>query len=264
MKNFLDRFVCLRDEVVEGGEGGGAAAPDAAALATELAALKTSSAATAKELATAKTSLSEKDTALQFWHEKATKGAPAAAAAVVEDDVDLLDVIGTKGTKGLKEILNKAGYVSKADVENLIAAKVDQVSREGTAVERFPELKDKDSDFFKQTRKNVAALKEQGITGVNATEIAAERTYLQMLEDGTMDTKAQRKVKADKAADDEDEADRVRAGAAASGASGRRTPAAKAGGKQELDATQKSIIKAMGITEEAYIKRADMGVQFGR
>src|SRR6202042_646503 len=112
-----------------------------------------------------------------------------------ESDVDLLDVIGTKGAKGLDEVLKSRGYVSKADVENLIAAKVDQVTREGTAVERFPELKDRESEFFKLTTKNVAALKGQGITGVNATEIAAERAYLQLVDEGKMDSKAQRAAK---------------------------------------------------------------------
>lgn len=269
MKLFHDRFAFLRDEAGEGEGGGagaaaGAGADAAAELQKEVTALKAANAKATKDLETANATLGEKDTAIQYWHGKATKGPAAGGQASVEqpgDDVDLLDVIGTKGTKGLDAVLKARGYVSKDDVQALIAETVQTVSREGKAVERFPELKDTSSEFYKLTIKNVAALKADGITGVKATEIAAERAYLHMVDEGKMDTHAQRKAKADKAGEDEEEAERIARANAAGGDTGRRA-ATKGKGKGELDAEQKRIIRAMGITEDAYKARADKGVIF--
>lgn len=275
MKTFQDRFVSLRDEA-GGGDGGGAGAGagggvDAAALAAELADLKKTVAAKDSELATAKQTITEKDQAAQFWHEKATKGATAAKAAEADpaDEVDLLDVIGTKGTKGLDAVLKARGYVSKDDVQALIADTVQTVSREGKAVERFPELKDKDSDFYKQTAKNVAALAKDGIKGVAATELAAERTYLQFLDEGKMKPAAVRRAEAEKHVDDdEDEQDRIARGAAAGGATGRRasTPASRRAAETAEDKNlRKRVCAAFEIDEDKYIKRAEeIGVNIGR
>jgi hypothetical protein len=269
MKNFTDRWVSLREEA-GGGDGGGAGAgagggADAAALAAELATLKTANAAQAKELDAAKTSIAEKDTAVQYWHSKAT-AKPAAAAAEPEPDVDLLDVIGNKGAKGLDEVLKTRGFVRQADVESLIAGTVDRVTREGKAVERFPELKDPSSDFFKAYKQNLGALAKDGIKGVAATELAAERTYLQFVDEGKMDTAAQRKAKADKAeGDDETEAERIARANAAGGATGRRASGKEARPTETAEdkAQIARICQGMGITVEQWKARAEKGVQFG-
>lgn len=232
----------------------------------ELADTKAAAAAKDKELATAKTSLGEKDQAIQFWHTKATAKPDAAKPAEAEGDVDLLDVIGTKGKAGLIEVLKKSGdVVSRADVQNLIAGEVDRISREGSAVERFPELKDRDSELFKLMTKNLATLKGQGITGVNATEIAAERAYLQLVDDGKMDTKAQRAAKA-KAAEDEEEseAERIARGAAAGGAGGRR---ASTGDRRPVETAEDKamvarVCEGLGITEKQFRERAEKGVNY--
>ena len=227
--------------------------------------MKAENAKIAKDLETAKSSLSEKDQAIQFWHGKATAKPEAAKPAEAEADIDLLDVIGTKGAKGLDEVLKQRGYVSKADVQNLIAGEVDRISREGSAVERFPELKDKESEFFKLTTKNVAALKAQGITGVNATEIAAERAYLQLVDDGKMDTKAQRAAKAKVAEDEEEsEAERIARGNAAGGSGGRR--AATSDRRPVETAEDKALIArvcaGMGIDEKKWREQADKGINY--
>jgi hypothetical protein len=274
MKNFLDPFVSLREEA-GGGEGGGtvaaagggAATPDPAA---ELTALKAEHAKTAKELADTKASLSEKDQAIQFWHGKATAKPEAAKPAEAEelDGAKLLDVIGVEGERGLDRIIGKKGFVSESDVRKMIASEVDRISREGTAVERFPELKDKDSDFYKQTAKNVAELKGKGITGVNATEIAAERTYLQFVDDGKMKPKAQRAAEAkaaEEADDEETEEERIARGAAAGGAGGRRAAGKERRPSETADdkALIAKICEGMGITEKRWRERAEKGVQVG-
>lgn len=234
----------------------------------ELADTKAASAKTAKELADAKTSIGEKDTAIQFWHGKATAKPEAAKPAEAADEVDLLDVIGTKGKAGLIDVLKKSGdVVSRSDVQNLIAGEVDRISREGTAVERFPELKDKESEFFKLTTKNVAALKTQGITGVNATEIAAERAYLHLVDEGKMKPKAQRAAEA-KAAEDageeETEAERIARGAAAGGSGGRRAAASER--RPTETAEDKALIarvcEGMGITEKQWRDQAEKGINY--
>ena len=271
MKNFLDRFVSIRDEA-GGGEGGGAGAAatggvDVAALQTQLEALKTQQAATARELETTKNTIAEKDQALEYWHKKAT-AKPDPAAAAEPDNVDLLEVITGKGTKGLSDVLNKAGFVSQKEVQALIAGTVDQITRDGKCMERFPDLKDASSDMYKIFTKQVAALAKEGIKGSAATEIAAEKAYLQLVDEGKMKPLAQRKKEAeagDEGGEDETEAERIARANAAGGPTGRRT-AAGTERKAVQTAEEKALIQSMcdqaGITVKQWNDRAEKGINY--
>lgn len=157
-------------------------------------------------------------------------------------------------------------------MQERIAQTVDQVTREGKAVERFPELKDQTSELFKLTKSNIAELGKMGIKGVTATELAAERAYIQLVDEGKLEPKAVRDAKARAAAeagdDDEDENDRIVRANAAGGTAGRRSqrnadPASRE--TPEDKALVSRVCAAFGIDEKDYRKRAyDTGVRVGR
>jgi hypothetical protein len=211
-----------------------------------------------RQIADLKAANGEKDRAIEFWQGKATaKPEPAAARteAAEEDTDDILDVITSKGAKGLEQLLEKKGFVRKADVDATVNAKASELVKERELMETYPDLANKSSDFFKSTALHYGNLVKQGVSPAAAMEMAAERTELNFLREGKMKTPQQKQ--------DEDKAERekerrARAGAQA-GDRGVRTPAASEE-DEELTAEQKHIARSMGITEEAYKERAKKGV----
>lgn len=201
-----------------------------------------------EEIARLKTSVGEKDEAVRYWHGQVKGAKPAAAAAATvdadEDDPDMLDLIGTKGgAKKLTEFLARKGFVSKKEVEEQVNARADTLVRESRTVERFPELRDTESDFFKATVTEYGSLLKQGIPQGVAMEQAARNVRLVELEAGGEGAP----VKKGKP-EDAIETERLRRVKVQSGDKGRR--AAAASEEDTVDADTAAIWKAMGVSEK--------------
>lgn len=198
--------------------------------------------------------------ASEFWQSRA-KEQPAAprekAAPVVEpeDDTDVLDLLTTKGTKGLDELLKKRGFMSRDEVDATVNARANQLTKESELMGQYPDLKNKNTDFFKSTAMHYGDLVKQGVSQTVAMELAAERTELEFMRSGKIKSAPQKELdsKAEK------EANRLARIAAQGGPAGTRQVA----DEEEdgpLNDEQKRIVRAMGITEEAYAARAKKGV----
>ena len=206
-----------------------------------------------------KEQVAEQTRTAQFWADKARAAsngnghAPAAPAA--EEEPDVLEAITTGGAKGFDELAAKRGFVRKTEVERMIDAKANQVTREQQLMTEYPDLKNKNSEFFKGTAVRYGQLVTEGMAQHLAMETAARETELNFLRSGKMKLPGAEPTKAEK------EAERLRRIDAQGGEGGRRRPAAAAEDDEELTAEQKHIADAMGISHEAYMKRAKAGVQ---
>ena len=230
-----------------------AAAPAAAAptaAAPDVSALQ-------KQIDDLKSELGETRRAAEFYEQRAREvpapAAPAPAAkADDEEDVDVLEAITVRGAKGLDELLAKRGYVRGADVDKKVDARAASLLKEQELLGKYPDLKDKKSEFFRETAQAYGELIKAGVSPNVAMELSAERTELAFMREGKIKTPSETKA--------EKERDR-KARAAAQGAEGTsRTPAHSEEDDTELTPEQKRIAKAMGITEEAYAARAKKGV----
>jgi hypothetical protein len=198
----------------------------------------------------------------EFWHEKATAkpaAAPRAAepAADPDDDVDLLEVLTTKGVSGLKQVLAKSGFVSREEAASMVNTKAAQIAKEAELLSAYPDLKKADSEFFKTTAQHYGQLKAAGVPEAMAMELAAEKTQLEFLRSGKAKTPAQ-KAEESKA---QREADRLARIAAQAGDRGAPPPSDDGEDDDTLTDYEKHICAQMGISEEAFIKRAKSGVQ---
>jgi hypothetical protein len=201
--------------------------------------------------------VSESDRNARFWFEKANKkDGPAPAAAPAEEEPDVLDLLTTKGAKGLDELLAKRGFVKKEEAVSLVNSKASQLTSEAQLLKQYPELEDKESEFFKVTAGHYGELKQAGVPEEMAMSLAVERADLQLLRAGKRKTPQQ--VADDRKA--EREQDRLARIAAQGGDRGGRVPA-DTEEDEELTTHQKHIVQQMGITEEAYKKRAKEGVK---
>jgi hypothetical protein len=196
------------------------------------------------ELAASKATTLEKEQAAQFWYGKANapKTETEKEKPATEEDVDLLELIG-KGGGGFKEWLKKQGLVTRGEVDAMVAQKAGQLVKENQMVDRYPELKDKTSDFFKATSVEYIALKKQSVSDALAMEIAAEKVELAQLRSG------KRKIQTD-AEKEEERLDRVKA---QGGERGRRTPTERAA-STTISKEEKEMMKRFGVTEEDYKK----------
>jgi hypothetical protein len=223
----------------------------ATAAATALADLQ-------RENAELKEQSAEHQRTAEFWAQKA-KATPAAAAATadVEDDPDVLEAITTGGAKGFDALAKKRGFVQKDEVEALINTKAAQLTKEQELIGRYPELRQKTSDFFKTTASFYGDLVKSGTPQALAMELAAEKTELEFMRSGKLKPAGAEPTKAEK------EATRLARVAAQSGEGGGRRSAAAEADDDELSPEQKRIADAMGVSHEAYLKRAKAGVKMG-
>ena len=234
-----------------------AAAPPAGPTAAEVEALKA-------ELATSKAAAAENERTAKFWHGKAT-AAPEkpAAAAPPEDETDVLDVITSKGEKGLDALLKKRGFVTKAELDSTVDAKANQIVSEGQLLKEYPELDNKDSDFFKATAQFYGELKRDGVPERVAMRIAAKEAKLAGIESGTIKTATQ-KTADEKAAAAEERRARAAAGAGDHGGRGSAEEADDTPTEDEQRAIQR-LADALEIpldkATERYKARAKKGVQ---
>ncbi len=233
-----------------------AAAPDVAALQKQIDDLKAENA--------------EKDRAAQFWHEKATARAEPAKATREdkEDDKDddVLEAITVGGAKGLDALLAKRGYVRGEEVDKRVNAKAAALQQEQQLIAEYPDLKKKDSEFFKATAIRYGELIKADVAPGVAMRMAAESTELAFLREGKLQTPAEQKA----------EKDRERK-ARATAAGGEHTTRTQQGDPEddELTPQQMRIVRSMLVGSpgkdgkpmdeaaavEVYKTRAKAGVQ---
>ena len=175
-----------------------------------------------------------------------------------EDEPDVLEAITANGVKGFDALAEKRGFIKRSEVQQMIASESTaartQFSKEQELTARYPELNNRNSDFFKSTAGYYGQLVKSGTPAVIAMELASEKTELEFMRAGKL---APPDAKGDR------ERDRVARINAQSGDGGPRRPAADEADDQTLTDEQKRIVRGMGITEEAYLKRAKAGVRIG-
>ncbi len=201
----------------------------------------------------------ESEEAARFWSERAKAAKPAEAQTHVpgeeeDTDDDVLGVLATGGAKAFDKAIAKRGFIKAADVEKMVGAKAAEMIREQAVMARYPDLKDKSSEFFKETAKQYNSLKSEGVSGSIAAELAAERAELVLIRTG----KIKVETAADKSKRESAEERRLRADAQAPERGRRHTQAEE--DDETLTADQKRICDAMGVKYEDYAKEAKAGV----
>lgn len=189
----------------------------------------------------------------QYWADKAKTAAPAKAVET-EDEPDVLEAITTGGAKGFDALAKKRGFIQRTEVEELINQRAASLTEEQQLLQDYPDLKKKDSEFFKATALNFGKLVLSKVPQAVAMGNAARQTELEFIKAGKIKLPGSELTAAEK------EAARVARIAAQSGEPGGRRPAAAEEGDEDLTAEQKHIADAMGISHEAYAKRAKSGV----
>ena len=241
----------LRDEAAGDPAGSGTATTpppvvDAAALQARIAQLE-------RDHQSARAAAEASEENARYWHDraKATTAAPAPAAATeTEDDsVDPIEVLSKEGRKGLKKLLAKEGLVSAEDVEKIVAQRVSQttttIQEEQRLYGEYPELKDRQSEFFKETKRVYQELLATDVPAVQAMGLAAKQVELEQIKAGTRLTAAQKEERQRRADAQSGDRSRTRGGATA----------ADDPGDEELDSLQMQICRDMEISPEQYKKR---------
>jgi hypothetical protein len=200
----------------------------------------------------------------QYWHDEAKRKPAAAAVATAtpaaDDDTDLLEVLTTKGTKGLLEVIKKHGFVSKDEAQSMVNTKADSIAREQELLGDYPDLKNRNSEFFKDTAKAYGTLVNSGVPANMAMELAAKQTHLEHIQTGKLKSKPMQT--ADDAAAKEQR--RVARIAAQSGDRGAAPTPEDAEENDELSPGEKRICAEMGVSEDAYKKRRSTTNIFSR
>jgi hypothetical protein len=195
----------------------------------------------------------------QYWAEKARGNGttPKQAEPPAEEEPDVLEAITTGGAKGFDALASKRGFIRKAEVEELINQKAAALTKEQELMALYPDLKRKDSEFFKATAMEYGELIKAGVSQTLAMETAAQRAELAFIRSGKI------KLPGSEPTKEEKEAARLARIAAQSGEGSMRRPPAEAAEDDELTPQQKHIADSMGISHEAYLKRAKAGVKMG-
>ena len=205
------------------------------------------------EIAELREQIQESNRTAEFWAAKARNTDAAPVAQVEDDEPDVLDAITSGGAKGFDALAKKRGFVQRDEVESLINQRASALTTEQMLMTEYPDLKDKKSDFFKETAVHYRTLVQKGVPQVEAMQLAADKAQLEGLRSGKIKSPGEQ-TKADK------EATRLARVAAQSDPVSGRRPAAPTEEDQTLSLEQKHIAAAMGISEEAYSKRANAGV----
>lgn len=215
-----------------------------------------------QQIADLREQVAESNRTAQFWADKAKTTSASVPAPIgeeeEEEEPDVLEAITTRGAKGFDQLASKRGFIRREEVESLINAKATALTKEQALMDEYPDLRNRTSEFFKATAVNYGELVKQGTPAPVAMELAARQTELAFLRAG--------KTKPETAGKDEKDARRnARIAAQSPGNSGGRRPAATSDDEDSADLTpeQKHIADAMGISHEAYAKRAKAGVAMG-
>lgn len=212
-----------------------------------------------RTIAELKGQLAESQRAAEFWAGRSQTTAaapPPAPEPEPEDDTDVLEAITTEGVKGFDELAAKRGFIKRSEVEQMIDSRTQNVtatySKEQELYTQYPDLKDRNSDFFKATAGHYGTLVKGGTPQLLAMELAAEKAELQFMREGKLSPEKSNR-----------ESDRLARIAAQSGGSRSNRPAHTEDDDDRLDDDQKRICAAMGISEESYLKRAKAGIRMG-
>lgn len=193
----------------------------------------------------------------QYWAEKAKTPAAAAKAAEPEDDTDVLEAITTGGAKGFDALAKKRGFIQRDEVQHLIDTRAQALTKEQDLIGRFPDLKNKNSEFFRATALHYGDLVKAGTPQSVAMELAADKAELDLMRTGKIKPAGSEPTKAEK------ETARLARIAAQSPSAGGRRPAAAEEDEDTLTPEQIHIADSMGVSHEAYLKRAKAGVRMG-
>jgi hypothetical protein len=189
-----------------------------------------------------------------------------------EDDEQPLDkFIEDLTTKG-KAALKKHGFLTRREARELADRRAEKIARQIVGEERsklsadaelareFPDLQDPKSDLFKRTAEIYKSETDADPSLKKSTRtlmLAARQAKLELAAKNVGKRRSDPEDEGDDYEDvddaEQERLDRVRA---QSGDRGRRRSAGFDNGNDELDPMQKQICKAMGISEEAYKKRA--------
>jgi len=236
-----------------------------------------------RELRQARGRIGELEASERHWSEVARAGQrqehpPAEAGATgapAEEEIDVIEALTSDGAKGLDRVLRKLGYARVEEIDQKIERTRGQITQDARLLGRFPELGDEKSEFFAATAKRYEQLK--GNKGIRESgmlmELAAELAEKDLgtgkkapsgdrRREPEGDQDDDRDYSDDRAAADEheNEDDRIERVRAQAGSRGRR-PAREAEPSDDLSPLQKRIAGRLGVSEEAYRKRAKAGVR---
>lgn len=215
-----------------------------------------------KVIADLREQVAESQRTAQFWAEQARSApaapaAPAPAAEPEDDDTDVLEAITLNGTKGFEDLAARRGFVKRSEVEQMIDSRATALTKEQELLGQYPDLRNRQSDFFKQTAAHYGAMVKAGTPATTAMQLAANMAELDLMRAGKITTPSANGDKGNR------EAERLARIAAQGGGAGPRRPSGGEDDDDTLTAEQKHIAAMMGISEEAYLKRAKAGVQMG-
>ncbi|NWG75087.1 MAG: hypothetical protein HXY24_10855 [Rubrivivax sp.] len=226
-----------------------------------------------RELRSSRKRISELEESERAWAERARAKAgkaeeePPAKPADEEPDLDVIEALTSEGVKGLDKVLKKLGYARVEDVEAKIERTRAHLTRDAKLLGRYPDLGDEKSEFFQAAARRYGelaqnpALQESGMLMELAAELAEGDLKL-----GRGAAKAERRRSRAAEYEDEDldegeetEDERIERVRAQAGSRGRG--AVRESADNELTPLQRKIAARIGVSEEAYRKRAKAGVQ---
>lgn len=120
------------------------------------------------EIARLKAENAEKDQVAIYWHKQAQKSQPdddddppakgAKTAKKDEPDEDddpdkFVNKLTTQGAGAIVELLNKRGFMSAKQVQELVDSRVSAVTRTEQLYAEYPDLRNESSELFKETQK---------------------------------------------------------------------------------------------------------------
>ncbi len=222
---------------------------------------------TREEFEALQAQLADTTRAAEFWQEKAasTKAAPAPKPAE-EPEVDMLELLTTRGAKGFDEYMRAKGFVSREEVERTVNNKAAQLSKEQELSQKYPDLKNERSEFFKATAVHYGKLIQQGVPETLAMELAADRAELEGIRTGKVKTPAQ-KAEEDKQARERERRERIQAQAGDRSGRGAMVNEEDDELSPEQEAIAVKMLAGDGVSREqaieAYKKRAKAGVMMG-
>ena len=195
----------------------------------------------------------EAEETARYWHERARgtdepdddkKGKGKSKSDDLSESAveGFIEDVNKRGPTAIKDLVSKMGFVSKDDVGEMVDERAQALVHESELLKTYPDLGEKDSDFFKQTAKEYSALGDS-VPSSQRMQIAAERTELKLRREG----------KFGPAKGEETEEERVARVKAQSG--GSRAELETEPADAPLTDLEKRIAEEMGVTTENFRKR---------
>lgn len=210
--------------------------------------------------------VSEAEHNSQFWHNKAQGAGGGAKAAAVEEEAepaplseDIVDALASGDTRRISKLFGEMGFVKQSEVDKAITSTRAQITEEAKLYGEYPDLQDKNSDFFKSAAAHYNDLAKDPAMAKSPKLIEVAARLAQADMGGREETPAPRRR-------DDDDADRVRRVASQSGDRGTKSSRTRDADNQDLSPAQANLIakfQAAGssLTVENYKKQANAGVR---